>query len=160
MVMKIKLVFIILLIAPRVFAQVDPIDKKGIAIGGYDLVAYFESGKAIKGNQQIKAQLNNVAYYFSSEATKKLFEASPEKYLPQYEGYCALAVSYGKKISIDPNTFKVANGKLYLFFNGSTSRGKINSLETWNNNEDRLIKKAEQLWPDVKKKKYKPEDTL
>ena len=51
---------------------------------------------------------------------QKLFEATPEKYLPQYEGYCALAVSYGKKISIDPQTFKITDGKLYLFFHGKT----------------------------------------
>jgi hypothetical protein len=75
--------------------------------------------------------------------------------IPQYNGYCALAVSYEKKVSIDPETFKVSNDKLYLFYHGKTSRGKVNSIETWNKSEDRLLKKAEALWPEVKKVKYK-----
>lgn len=144
----------------QTFSQTDPVNREGIAIGGYDVVSYFQAGAAIKGDQKYPQQFNNVTYYFSSRENQKTFEAAPQNYLPQYEGYCALAVSYGKKISIDPQTFKLTDGKLYLFYNGSTSKGKINSLETWNKNEVKLLKKADLLWPDVKKSKYKSEETF
>lgn len=153
--MKYLLGFLLLAISFVLHAQVDPVDKNGIAIDGYDVVAYFKSNKAIKGADQYTSTHNQIKYYFSSAENKKAFDENPEIYLPQFEGYCALAVSYGKKISIDPETFKVSGNKLYLFYHGKTSKGKINSLETWNKNEDRLLKKARELWPDVKKSKYK-----
>jgi len=142
------------------YAQVDPIDKKGVGIGGYDVVSYFQSDKPLKGDLRFKTLHNSVTYYFSTSENRAMFEANPQKYLPQYDGYCALAVSYGKKISIDPETFKVKDDKLYLFFHGNASRGKINSLDTWNKNELKLLKKADSLWPDVRKKKYEPSDTF
>jgi YHS domain-containing protein len=143
-----------------ILAQVDPIDANGIAIGGYDVVSYQAAGKAEKGNAQFTSTFGEAKYLFTSKENQKLFESQPSKYLPQYDGYCALAVSYGKKISVDPETFKVANGKLYLFFHGKSGGRTVNSLDTWNKNEDRLLKKANDLWPDVKKKKYKPSDKL
>lgn len=141
------------------FGQVDPIDKNGIALDGYDVVSYF-AGKAVKGNKQFNTDYSGATYYFQSKENQKTFESDPTKYLPQYEGYCALGVSYGKKISVDPNTFRVTNGKLYLFYNGDAAGKKVNSLETWNKNENRLLKKADELWPDVKKRKYKRDDAL
>lgn len=138
------------------YTQIDPVSRSGVAIDGYDVVAYFKNGKAVKGDPQFSAVFNQVTYHFSSEANKLAFEEAPAAYLPQFDGYCALAVSYGKKISVDPQTFKVSDNKLYLFYNGNTSKGKVNSLETWNKNEDRLLKKALSLWPDVKKTNYKP----
>lgn len=143
-----------------VFSQVDPVDKDGIAIGGYDVVSYFHLSRPVKGESRFKSRFDNTTYYFSTEENQALFEQKPEMYVPQYDGFCALAVSYGKKISIDPETYKVTNNKLYLFFNGKTSRGQVNSLAIWNKNEARLLNKAESLWPDVKKKKYKATDTL
>jgi YHS domain-containing protein len=137
-------------------AQVDPVDKNGLAIGGYDLVAYFKEGIARKGQTQFIAQYADARYFFVSAENQQLFEADPQKYLPQFDGYCALAVSYGKKISIDPETFKVADNKLYLFYHGKSSTGKVNSLETWNKNETKLLNKANANWPGVKKLKYKP----
>lgn len=142
------------------YSQVDPVDKNGVGIGGYDLVSYFQSNKPVIGEAKFSSLVNLVTYYFSTKENQILFEANPKKYLPQYDGYCALAVSYGKKISIDPETYKITDDKLYLFFHGKTSRGKINSLDTWNKNELKLLKKAESQWPDVKKKKYEPKDTF
>jgi YHS domain-containing protein len=138
-------------------AQVDPVDKDGLAIGGYDVVAYFESNKAVKGRDDLASVFNNARYYFASEKNLTLFQAAPQKYLPQYEGYCALAVgTTGKKISINPEYFKVTEGKLYLFFNGrSFSGATFNSLEPWLKDEPMLIKKADDMWPTVKQRKYK-----
>jgi YHS domain-containing protein len=152
--MKSVITILILITATLGVAQTDPVDKDGLAIGGYDVVAYFESGKAEKGNNNFKSVYESATYYFTSEQRQKLFDANPTKYIPQYNGYCALAVSYGKKVSIDPETFKVADDKLYLFYNGKSSRGKVNSLETWDKSEERLLKKANALWPEVKKVKY------
>jgi len=146
--------------AVSVSAQIDPIDSHGLAVGGYDLVSYFTLGKAIKGDASITSGHNGVVYQFSSKENQVKFEADPDRYLPQYEGYCALAVSYGKKISIDPKTFKIIDDKLYLFYNGNASGKRVNSLDTWNRHEDRLLPKANELWPDVKKKKYKSGDNL
>lgn len=150
----------LLLISTATFAQVDPIDKSGLAIGGYDLVAYFNAGKAVKGDPQFSWVLGSTTYLFSTRENLDAFKATPLKYLPQYEGFCALAVSYGKKISVDPKTFKVIDNKLYLFFHGKSGGRMVNSLEAWNKNEPRLLQKAESLWPDVKKIKYDPKKTL
>jgi YHS domain-containing protein len=152
-----KLLLLSLMIAQ---AQVDPVNKDGVAIGGYDVVSYFQPGGPQKGNNSLKYVYNSVTYYFISTENLNLFKENPEKYIPQFGGYCALAVSYGKKISIDPNTFKITNDKLYLFFKGKTTHGSVNSIETWNKNEAKLLQKAESLWPDVKKRKYRQEDTL
>jgi YHS domain-containing protein len=141
-------------------AQINPVDKNGIAIGGYDIVTYFDGTKPAKGNEAYTSKYESATYYFASPENQKLFTDNPKKYIPQYDGYCALAVSYGKKISIDPLTYKIKEGKLYLFFNGKTSHGRLNSLDTWNKNEEKLLKKADINWPDVKKAKYKPEESL
>lgn len=146
--------------AVAAFGQIDPVDHQGLAIGGYDPVSYFTTGKAIKGDKTYTSVHNGVTYLFSSKENQQRFEADATRYLPQYEGYCALAVSYGKKISIDPNTFKIAGDKLYLFYNGDASGKRVNSLDTWNRHEARLLQKADELWPDVKKKKYKSGEGL
>lgn len=150
----------VLMLATTAYAQVDPVDKNGLAIGGYDVVAYFKEGVAKKGVEQFTTRHEGATYYFVSSDNQKAFMANPTQYLPQYDGYCALAVSYGKKISIDPQTFKVADNKLFLFYHGKTSNGKVNSLQTWNKNEEKLMKKANVNWPDVKKLKYKSGSTL
>lgn len=152
----IQLTSCLILFSAHTFGQIDPVDKNGVAIGGYDVVAYFKSEKATKGKQEIVTRHNGATYYFSSEENKKTFISDPEKYLPEYEGYCALAVgTTRKKISIDPETFKITDGKLYLFFNGKSFSGTtFNSLEPWIRDEDKLIKKSNENWPVVKAKKY------
>jgi len=159
--MKTKLlVALLVFVGFEAGAQIDPVDKKGIAIGGYDVIAYFLPGKATKGSENNASSFHGVTYLFASPENKKIFDRNPEIYLPQYDGYCALAVSYGKKISIDPQTFKIVDNKLYLFYRGNASGKKVNSLETWNRNEPHLLKKADELWPDVKKKKFRESESL
>jgi YHS domain-containing protein len=158
--MKFQLAFALLLVTFASFGQFDPVSKDGVAIAGYDLVSYFQTSKPQKGNSTFKHVYHNVIYYFVNQNNLEAFKEDPNKYLPQYEGFCALGVSYGKKISIDPLTYKIIDNKLYLFYNGKTTQGSINSLVTWNKDESRLLKRAESQWPDVKKRKYKAGDTL
>jgi YHS domain-containing protein len=152
------LFFLILVILSGVqsaYAQVDPVSKDHVAIGGYDVVSYFKPGKAMKGNSTINAAHNNVTYYFSSEENRQAFVKEPEKYLPQYEGYCALAIGAQKKrVNINPETFKVTQGRLYLFYNSthSLSGNRFNSLEPWIKDEDRLIQKSDENWREMKPK--------
>src|SRR3954451_10330679 len=88
----------------------------GVAIQGYDAVAYMKQGKAVKGKKEFSVNQDGVDYYFSSEANKDEFKKSPAKYEPEYGGWCAYAMgSKGEKVSIDPATFKIVDGKLYLF---------------------------------------------
>jgi YHS domain-containing protein len=117
--------------------------EKGLAIKGYDPVAYFTQSRAVKGLEQLSYTHKGVKYYFSSEANRKTFVANPEAYQPQYGGWCAFAMGdTGEKVEIDPKTFKITNGKLYLFYNFYFT----NTLTPWIKNEVNLIKKADQNW--------------
>ena len=114
-----------------------------VAIQGYDPVAYFKSGKAVKGSKSMAASHQGVTYYFSSEANKAAFAKNPAGYEPQYGGWCAFAMGdYGEKVEVDPETFKIVDGKLYLFYNKFFN----NTLKSWNKNEAPLKKKADANW--------------
>lgn len=120
--------------------------SRGLAIKGYDPVAYFTENKAVKGDRNIVYMYKGVRYYFSSAQNMEMFKADPMKYEPMYGGYCAYAMGKsGKKVSIDPKTFKVLDGKLYLFYN---SWGD-NTLPKWNKDEANLKKKADANWAKI-----------
>ncbi|PKV52795.1 hypothetical protein ATE84_4922 [Aquimarina sp. MAR_2010_214] len=85
------------------------------AANGYDVVAYFTENKAIVGNETYSFNWKNADWFFSSEENKSLFIQNPEKYTPQYGGYCAFAVSTGFTANTDPNSFEIIDDKLYLF---------------------------------------------
>ncbi|MCB1190423.1 MAG: YHS domain protein [Leptospiraceae bacterium] len=117
--------------------------KKGLAIQGYDPVAYFTENKAKKGSKNITYTHNGITYRFSSNKNLNLFKAEPSKYEPTYGGWCAYAMGVdGDKVSIDPETFKIKDGKLYLFYN----RFFINTLTKWNKDESNLQSKADKYW--------------
>ncbi|MGF1926199.1 MAG: YHS domain-containing (seleno)protein, partial [Bacteroidia bacterium] len=119
------------------------IDKTALAIDGYDPVAYFVSKKAIEGKKELSLTAEGITYYFSSVQNRDLFKANPSKYEPQFGGWCAYAMGEnGEKVAIDPETFKVLNGKLYLFYNKYFN----NTLKDWNKNEAQLKQKADQNW--------------
>ena len=85
-------------------------------------------------------------YYFSSEVNKNTFLQNPIKYEPQYGGWCAFAMGdYGKKVEINPETYKIVNGKLYLFYNSYLN----NTLKSWNKDEINLKKKADNNWSKI-----------
>ena len=119
------------------------LNKGGIAIEGYDPVAYFKQGKAIEGKKEYSATADGVTYLFSSAQNVALFKADPAKYQPKYGGWCAYAMgATGEKVEIDPETFKIIDGKLYLYYN----RFFNNTLKSWNKDETNLKQKADANW--------------
>jgi YHS domain-containing protein len=118
------------------------LDKK-IALQGYDPVAYFKQKKAVKGKKEMSFTFDGIVYYFSSNANLDSFKKTPTTYEPQYGGWCAYAMGYtGEKVEIDPETFKIIDGKLYLFYNAYFN----NTLKSWNKNEATLKKSADTNW--------------
>lgn len=90
------------------------VDKDGVAVHGYDSVAYFLEGKAVRGDRQFQSNYAGATYYFQSAADKETFDKEPGKYSPQYGGHCAMAMTMGKLEDVDPNYFLVHDGKLLL----------------------------------------------
>jgi len=90
-------------------------------------------------------------YLFVSEAHQKAFEANPKKYLPQCDGYCAWGVAEkSAKFSVNPETYRVLNGKLYLFFYGDFNGSPFNTLSEWNKDEKELLTNLPEKWAAVK----------
>lgn len=87
--------------------------SEGVAISGYDAVAYFTEEKPVKGNKAYSVTYKDAIFLFSSTENRDVFQASPEKYLPQYGGYCAYGTASGYKAPIDPHAFTLDGGKLY-----------------------------------------------
>lgn len=137
-------VFLGLLAYGGTVAQSGPVNnKKGLALQGYDAVSYFQE-QAQKGAAEISTDFEGHRYLFSSAKNKTLFEANPKKYLPQYGGYCAYAMALkGSKVPINPMTYEIRGGKLYLFYN----KGKNNTLEFWlKQGPQELVVQADDHW--------------
>ena len=124
--------------------------KKGFAAEGYDVVTYF-SNEAKEGSKSFVSEYDGVRFKFSSKENLELFNKNPEKYIPQYGGYCAYAVALkGSKVSINPETFLIEDGKLYLFYDAWGT----NTLELWQKENPAVLKeKANMNWEDIKSKK-------
>jgi YHS domain-containing protein len=117
--------------------------EKKVAIQGYDPVAYFKQNKALKGAKELSFTYEGVIYYFSSKENKEIFVKTPNNYEPQYGGWCAYAMgSSGDKVEINPETFKINDNKLYLFYNAFFN----NTLKSWNKEEKQLKIKADFNW--------------
>ncbi|WP_257288405.1 YHS domain-containing (seleno)protein [Endozoicomonas sp. SESOKO2] len=112
------------------------------AVSGYDPVAYFTEGQSVKGSDKFTTRYKGANWYFKSEEHKKLFLDNPEKYAPQYGGYCAWAVAHGNTASADPNQWTIEDGKLYLNYNGSVQK-------KWLKDKKNLINEADDNWPKV-----------
>lgn len=133
-------------------AQVEPVDKNHVAIGGYDVVAYLTDGVAAKGQAEITEEFKGVKYQFTSTVHRALFKKNPEKYLPVCDGYCAWGVAQeGVKFPVNPETFKVIDGKLYLFFNGDYNGAPFNTLTAWNKDEKNLMNQIQPNWKKLNK---------
>lgn len=115
----------------------------GPGVRGYDVVAYFVDGKSVKGNSNYTVLKDGIYYLFVDESHKKLFEANPEKYIPQYDGWCAFGISIGKKISSNPLVWKIVDGKLYLNLNEGIQKIWVRDLSGY-------IKRADANWFNIK----------
>src|SRR5579859_21051 len=144
-----NLIFLSLIISAHLaFAQSDDARKKNfnikknVAIEGYDPVSYFDN-KPAEGETTWTLAQKGVIYQFSTAANLARFKADPGKYEPAYGGWCAYAMGEtGEKVKIDPETFKIVEGKLYLFYNFWGN----NTLKDWNKNEKSLKFRADQNW--------------
>ncbi|MEQ8691038.1 MAG: YHS domain-containing (seleno)protein [Pseudomonadales bacterium] len=113
-----------------------------LAIEGYDPVAYFKENKAVAGSKAHEFVWKDAKWRFSSAENLSLFKADPQKYAPQYGGYCAYAVAQNDTAGIDPDQFTIVDGKLYLNYNA-----KIQA--SWLEQRDTYIEAADRNWPDV-----------
>lgn len=143
------LVFFVVAAASVCAQQAEPrkkqfnTDKSGLAIQGYDPVAYFADNKAKKGSKDISAVYEGIRYRFASAQNMHAFKENPAKYEPQYGGWCAYAMgAKGEKVEVDPETFKIVNGRLYLFYNKYFN----NTLNSWNKDEVHLKSNADKSW--------------
>lgn len=112
------------------------------AIKGYDPVAYFTENKAVKGDPKFSYQWSDVTWNFASESNLNLFKAEPTKYAPQYGGWCAYAMADGTKVGVDPKSFDIKNGKLYLNYNKKIQK-------KWQRKTEKYIPKADLRWSKI-----------
>jgi hypothetical protein len=119
--------------------------KNGFAIGGYDVVEYFLSAKPVKGDSAISVQWNNARWIFSKKENADLFTADPQRYAPQYGGYCAYGMSKGYKAPTSEDAWSIVNQKLYFNYNKDVQK-------TWDKDKSGLIHKADSNWVNVKLK--------
>lgn len=123
-------------------------ESDGVAIEGYDVVAYFTEDKAVEGTKEYAVEHYGLWYYFSSAENLNTFQANPTKYLPEYGGWCAYAIATkSQKMGVDPETFEIRDGKLYLFYNGFFN----NTLKDWKQeNPKELVKIGDENWDKLK----------
>ncbi len=128
-------------------AMVVQVNKNffGTALKGYDTVAYFKEGKPVKGKDEFRHDWMGAKWYFASAANRDAFAQNPEKYAPQFGGYCAWAVSQGYTAAIDPTAWKIVEGKLYLNYSKEVQ-------QKWESDIPGHIKKAQENWPRLSKR--------
>ena len=114
-----------------------------VAIKGYDTVAYFTEGRPTMGKSEFSYSWNDVEWHFASAANRDLFSKDPDKYAPQFGGFCANGLSQGKKVVADPTAWTIVDGKLYLKF----SEG---ARDRWRADQATKIKQAEVNWANPK----------
>ena len=134
-----------------VFAQTKSLlnlDKTGVAIQGYDPVAFFTDNKPVKGDQKFLAKHDGAIYFFASKEHKDIFKADPAKYEPEFGGYCAYGVSRNKLVEIDVEASQVVDGKLLLQY----SKGV---RDDFNKDAKGNLAKAHANWPALVARKGK-----
>jgi YHS domain-containing protein len=149
-----KKLFVLLTVATLtlpVFAQTKSLlnlDKHGLAIQGYDPVAFFTDNKPVKGRPEFESEQNGATYRFASKAHKELFDKDPPRYEPAFGGYCAYGVSRNRLVEIDVDAFQIVDGRLLLQY----SKGV---RDDFNEDQKGNLTKAERNWPGLVEKKGK-----
>lgn len=136
------------LAACSVTKGVEKVNKTddGLALRGFDAVAYFAVNEAVKGEPKYELAWNGAKWLFSSVENLEKFKQNPEAYAPQFGGYCSYAVSHGYTADGDPEQWKVVDGKLYLNYNQKAK-------EAWENEQEKFIKDGEKNWIEFQTKK-------
>jgi len=114
--------------------------SKGAAIGGYDTVAYFPTGRAQRGRADFAVMWKGALWLFANRKNLEIFEANPRAYAPQYGGYCAYAMSKGRAAGADPEAWRIVEGKLYLIHDKSY-------MGVWQENQAQYIVLGDANWP-------------
>ncbi len=131
------------IIATRALAaQPEVFSTDGIAINGYDPVAYFTEGRPVEGSDAHQSDYMGASFRFASAANKATFDADPAAYAPQYGGYCAYAVSLGAIATTEPEAWTIHEGRLYL-------NNNLNVRDIWSEDIPGNVTKADANWPDV-----------
>jgi YHS domain-containing protein len=148
---NLSLILLAVGLALPVFAQTKTLlnlDKTGVAIQGYDPVAFFTDNKPVKGDQKFLLKHDGAIYFFASKEHKDLFKADPAKYTPEFGGYCAYGVSRNKLVEIDVDAFQIVDGKLLLQY----SKG---IRDDFNSDTKGNLAKADANWTSLVAKKGK-----
>jgi len=120
--------------------KINKTTSGGLALRGYDPVAYFTEGKPVEGLTEFKHEYAGATWRFVSKENRDLFAADPEKYAPQYGGFCAWGISQAKFFDGDPLVWKIIEGKLYVNYNKEIDK-------TWGQDIPGFIEKADNNWP-------------
>lgn len=121
------------------------VEASGVGLKGNDPLGYFNEGKPVEGDPAFTVVHNGTVYTFASEANRDAFIVDPDRYLPEYGGFCALAMTFGKKVDIDPNAWKIVDGKLYV-------QANMRAASLWQKDVEGNISKADKEWPTVMNK--------
>lgn len=140
------------LVSTSIFAQdnkANNIDNSNVALEGYSPVSYADLGLAQKGVKAYKSEYQKITYYFTSAEQKATFDKNPEKYLPQYGGFCAFGIYAGAKFRVDPNKFIVKDGQYFLYLNNL----ELDAKQLWMNEKSHqgLVEVANKNWKDLSK---------
>jgi len=133
-----------LLIASTVVSAGEYFERDGVALRGYDPVSYFTDGKPQQGLPAHNYVYKGSKFQFASADNQKLFVDNPDKYAPQFGGFCSYGTAQGYKVSTQPDAFSVVDGKLYLNYNREV-------VKIWQQDVPGNISKAEENWPEVSK---------
>jgi YHS domain-containing protein len=141
-----KLLLSVLVLAGLSWAQLASqvfVNKMNVAISGYDPVSYFVDQKPVLGDAKLKFEWMGAEWRFASQSHLDQFAKEPEKFAPQYGGFCAFGVSRGYKAKIDPQAWSIVGGKLYLNYNSDVQK-------TWKDRAAEFIRRGDEGWPTVK----------
>ena len=143
--MRQLLTFVSVLLLSSAASGAGPVNKSllgGTAVKGYDVVAYFEEGAPREGSSDFRHEWMGATWRFESDENRDRFAKDPERYAPQYGGYCAYAVAHGTTADVDPSAWKIVDGKLYL--------NKSKSIQQrWKKDVAGFIQKADANWPEI-----------
>ncbi len=135
-----------LMLLPLSLSADEPVfATDGVALSGYDVVAYFTQGKAVRGDPVVSHRWQGVDWFFSSAEHRTLFMADPDRYVPRYGGFCGLGAAHGGLVPSSPTAWSIHKGELVLNMNQDV-------VETWRYNPDTHIERADNNWPGMRER--------